>query len=150
MLDGGQLVRDQIDGILAALIATGGPYDPAGLWVGVYQSIVDNGIETVMADVTAPTGAAATRQAVTWGTPYQLTDGSAVVDSTAKIFRPTGSETGVAAGAYLADALTSGNLLQYFRENDPANIDASHPYTVILRLVVDPAGRWSLSFGWDG
>lgn len=150
MLGNLQLVRDQIDAILAALIATGGPFDPAGTWVGVFQSIDPHGIDTVLGDLTMPTGAAATRQAIAWGAPHVLTDGSAVVDATARVFTPAGAEEGSVAGIYLADALTAGNLLAYAPEAPPVPIDATHPYSVVVRLVVDPTGRWSVSFSWNG
>lgn len=144
------MVRTQIDAVLDAIIATGGPFDPAATWVGIAQAITPTGIDTVMADITPPTGAAATRQLVVWGTPSILDDGSAVVDATARVFRPAGVETATVAAVFLADALTAGALLAFLMENDFPNLDVDHPYTVVIRLVVDPTGRWSVSFAWNG
>jgi hypothetical protein len=145
-----KLTRAQVDAVLAALIATGGPFDPAALFAGVAQTLATSGLLTVIGDVTPPTGAAATRHPVTWGTPYVLNDGSAVVDSAPVTFRPAGAETGSVAGIFLADALTAGNLVASAGETPPVPIMASHPYTVVVRLVVDPEARWSVSFSWAG
>lgn len=150
MLGTMQLVRDQIDAILAALIDTGGPFDEAATFVGVAQELVNNGIGTVIGDVTPPTGAAATRQAVTWGTPYILNDGSAVVDSNAFNFAPAGVETGTVVAVYLATLATSGALRAFMVEQPPVTISLHHTYSAVLRLVVDPRGRWSVSFSWNG
>jgi hypothetical protein len=150
MLGPMQLVQAQVNDMLAALIAAGGPFDDAALFVGVFQTIDPHGLETTLADLTMPTGAAATRQAIAWGTPYQLTGGSAVVDAAATVFLPVAAESGSVAGIYLADALVAGNLLAYAPESVPVPISAGHPYSCVVRLVVDPTGRWSVSFSWNG
>lgn len=150
MLGSMQLVRAQIDEILAHLIDTGGPFDPASVFVGVAQELVNNGINTVIGDITPPDGDAGDRLPLTWGTPYELNDGSAVVDSNVFNFAPGVGESGTVVAVYLADAATSGALRSYMVEQPPVTISEHHTYSAVLRLVVDPRGRWSVSFSWNG
>lgn len=150
MLGPMQLVRPSIDGILGDLIAVGGTFDPAATFAGVGQVIDPHGANTVIGDITPPMGAAATRQAVAWGTPYELNDGSAVVDSDPVTFTPAGIEEGTVVCVYLATLAVAGALKAYMMEAPAVNISAVHPYSVVLRLVVDPTGRWSVSFSWNG
>lgn len=145
-----QLVRATIDGALGDLIAAGGIFDPATLHVGVYQALAVTGIDAVMADITPPTGAAAVRQPIVWGTPGVLADGSAVVQSGLHEFEPAGAEEGSVEGIYLANALVAGLLRAYAPEIIPVPISLGHNYSCVVRLVVDPTGRWSVSLSWNG
>lgn len=145
-----QLVRDAIDAMLASLIASGGPFDPADLGLGVGSAISVTGLSATLGDITPVTGAAGAVVPIVWGEPYLLNDGSAVVDSAAVEFRPTGSEIGTVAVVYLVTLAGSGDLKSYMLESPSVQISASHPYSVVVRLVVDPRGRWSVSFSWNG
>lgn len=145
-----QLVRQSIDAILDSMTASGGAFDPADLGVGVGSAIAATGIGVLLSDITPVTGAAGAVTPIAWGDPYLLNDGSAVVDSAAVEFRPVGAETGTVVVVYLTTLAGSGDLLGYMLEVPPVGISASHPYSVVVRLVVDPRGRWSVSFSWNG
>lgn len=76
-----KLTKFELAAIMDALIDTGGPLDPAAVWVGIFETVVDTGPNTVLADLTRPALADYPRQPITaWGTPYNLQDGSRVVD----------------------------------------------------------------------
>jgi hypothetical protein len=139
-----------IDAALAKLIATGGPFADAALFAGVASAVDPHGVDTVIGDVTPVIGAAGAMQAVTWGTPYVLNDGSAVVDSNVLQYLPTGSETGSVAAVYLGDTSVPLTLKGWLVEQPTVPISADHPYSTVLRLVVDPSGRWSVSLSWNG
>lgn len=139
------------DAILSALIAGGGPFDAAILQIGVATGIVNNGLAEVNADLTLPPGGMATKQALTsWGTPYTMGDGRRVVDAPAKEFRPASSaEACVIVGWYLSTA--SLVLKAYAYTDAPIALpDQTRAMTVIVRLTVDPAGRWDASVIVDG
>lgn len=147
-----QLTRKQIDDILAALIATDGPFDPAATWAGIFISATDNGIDTVLADLETEAVADYPRKAVTaWSTPYVLDDGSAVVDGPLMHFAPPdGSHLTTIGGWFLVNSATTGDLLAYAVLEDAVQLSsAGKAWDLVLRLVVDPAGRWSaeVSFG---
>lgn len=142
------------DAILADLIATGGPWDPAATFLGVADSIDDRGLATAVADIHAPPTSLAVRQAVTtWSTPHVKSDGRAMVDSPSRRFSPASSADGTVIGAYyVADALTAGNLM--FFKGIPGGIplpDNTASMTIVLRLVVDPVnGTWEASIVFNG
>lgn len=134
------------DAIMATLIDTGGAWDPAGLYIGVYESIVDQGLATDMDDVTEPTGDLGDRQAVTtWAGPDIKTDGAACVSSPARRFSPADYTEGTTIqGVYVADAAADGNLLFWWPIATPIELpDETTAVYVVLRLFVDPYGnRW--------
>lgn len=137
---------------LDALVATGGPFDPAALWLGVASVIVNNGLNTVLADITPGIGTLATRKAIaTWGPTYLTKNGLASADAPALTFTPTTSaDADTIVGWYLADALTAGNLVGFgllplpVTLNGPENI-----LTIAMRLTQDPLGRWDATVSWD-
>jgi hypothetical protein len=138
---------------LADMIAASAVFDPAAVFVGVATNIMDKGALTSMTDVTEATGKMATREAVTtWGAPYMMNDGRAVVDSPNKVFAPLdATEQQVLTHFFLADAAAAGNLLYFEVLPEPAALaDENDHLTVVIRLTVDPAGRWSASVSWNG
>jgi uncharacterized protein YwbE len=139
--------------ILAAMTATGGPFDPADVWLGLFTAIVDHGKDTLIGDLTQATGAVATRVAQTpWGAPYRLTDGRVARDNVLSTFSPaSAAEAQVVIGYFLADDAAAGTLLAWdlFPEPVPL-VDALSQVSVLLRLTVDRAGRWSESAIIDG
>jgi len=138
---------------LADLIKTGNVLDPAAVFVGAATAIADKGGMTTMADVQEATGQMATRLPITtWGTPYNLADGRSVVDSPTKVFSPLdATEQQVLTYFFLADALVGGNLL-YFEllPSAAAMADENDRLSVVVRMTVDPTGRWSASVSWNG
>lgn len=147
------MTRGHRDAILAKLIAATGPLDPAALFMGVFTAVVDHGLDTVIADLTVPTGAPGTRQAVTpWGAPYNLLTGAYVVDGPALVFRPASSaEACTVVGWYLSNAAVAGNLLRFGLLTEPVVLtDELDALTLIFRAIVDPAGQWDGLVEIDG
>lgn len=142
------------DAILAALIDTGGPWDPAATFVGVADSITDNGLATVVADIVpAPTSLAVRQAVTTWSDPHIKADGRAMVDSPSMRFSPTSSADATTIGAvYIADAITAGNLMFFENLGSPIPLpDETRTMTVIVRLVVDPiSGEWTSNIILNG
>lgn len=148
-----QMTQAQMAAILAALIAEDGPFDPAAVWVGVAVSVVNHGQQTVLADITQASTSVAVRQPITtWSTPYIEQDGRHVVQSTTKIFRPASDADATTVGIwYLASALTAGNLLGFGQMDAPKPLpDENYAVSVVVRLVVDPLGRWDATIVWNG
>lgn len=134
------------DAIMAALIDTGGPWDPTTLYIGLAEAINDNGIDTVMADVTEPAGTAGDRQAVTtWTGAHVKTDGAAMVDSPMRTFRPTDyTEATTVSYWYVADAATAGNLVAFGPIAPPISLpDEDYAVSIVLHAIVSPETlRW--------
>jgi len=87
-----QLTQAVLFDSLDALLATGGPFDPAALWIGVASAIVNNGLNTVLADITPGVGTLAARKPITaWGTTYLTKNGLAAADGPITTFSPTTS-----------------------------------------------------------
>lgn len=142
-----------LEAIINALIDTGGPYDPATLFLGLFSAVTDNGPQTVLADVTQATGAVATRVALTpWGAPYKLNDGRWVVDAPPAAFSPANAGEGqVVTGYFIASLAVAGVLKAWDLFDAPVNlVDEFSQVTVIFRLTVDPDGRWSESIVFNG
>lgn len=147
------IARITRNAILTNIIATGRAYDPADTFVGVFVQITDNGLDTVLADLTLGTGDLLTRTAVTaWGTPYDLTDGRRVVDGPAIEFRPADETEGtVVRGWYFANASSAGDVLAWGLFPAPVTlVDENSAVTVIPRLTVDPDGRWDAAVVFNG
>lgn len=143
------------DVILAALIAADGPWDPAAVFVGVFVSVTDLGIETEIGDLVVPTGAPGVRQPVTtWSDPSVKGDGRALVTGPVMEFRPASAlQATTVAGWYVADALTAGNLLTFgmFPDGPVPLPDETSSVDVVLRLVVDPEnGEWTSTIVFNG
>lgn len=148
-----QIVARLRNAILDALIATDGALDPAATFIGIATAIVNNGVNTVMSDVTpAPEGLAEAVALATYGAPYTLDDGRRVVDAALKQFRPAApDEACVVVGWYLADTETDGNLLAFDVLPEPIPLpDENKSMSVVVRITVDPAGRWDASVVIDG
>lgn len=138
---------------LQRVIATGGPYDPAALFAGVYQSITEHGEDTVLADLVEGTGDVATRVALTpWGSVYKLDDGRWAVDAIPATFVPNDStEAQIVRGSFLATAGTAGTLKAWDDLPTPANLaDENSHVTIVWRLTIDPDGRFAANIVWDG
>lgn len=144
----------QRDAILAALIGAAAPYDPAGCWLGLFKSIVDKGVNTLLTDLTMPATSLAVRQPITtYGTAYVLSNGCAVIDGPLMNFRPaSGADADTVLGWYLADALAAGNLLQfgYLSQGAVHLADNTQSVSAVFRLTVDPSGQWDASVTFNG
>lgn len=141
------------DGILDGIIETGNILDPLAVFVGVFTEIQNNGLATVMANVTRPAGAMALGVAVTtWGSPHTLTDGRRVVDAPAKTFSPADATEGtVLTGWCLTTTAGGGTLLQFGYFAGPVPMpDENTDVTVIARVSVDPDGRWDATVSING
>jgi hypothetical protein len=141
------------EAILAALIATGGPFDPAALYVSVATAATTHGPNTVLSDLTEPTLADVPRVALTpWGTSYRMTDGRVVVDAPLAEFRPGGSTSSLSLVAWLlADAATAGNLIAWAVIPGGVSLpSSSYAWNIVVRLTVDPQGRWSAEIAYNG
>lgn len=131
--------------ILEKMIAAGGPYDPAALFVGVATAVVDLGVLTTQANVTEATGAMATRVACTpWGSPYKLADGRWVVDGPVCVFAPaSAAEAQTLSHVFLNSAAAAGTL-KAFKPITPvaSMVDENSQFNIHIRLTVDKDGRW--------
>lgn len=148
-----QLVRSALNSALTDITATGATFDPAALWIGIFSAVVDNGVDTVIGDVTAPDVADYPRQAITaWGTVYSLTDGSPVRDDATKTFTPPDDVTPTSVvGVALYDALTAGNLVGFKLLSVPVSLNTTADrFSIALRLTLDQSGRWDVSVSWNG
>lgn len=148
-----QLVWDQLEAMLADLTAAAASFDPSAVYIGIYTAITPHGVNTVLTDLTTPPVADIPRVAVTtWGAAYRLSDGRVARDSPIATFVPGGGTTSVTvAGWYLADASTSGNLIAYQAIAAPVSLpSADYQWSLVLRLTVDPSGRWDASLSWNG
>lgn len=138
---------------LAKAIATGGPYDPAATFLGVATAIVDKGALTQQSDITEPTGAMATRLAVTsWGTPHKLNDGRWVVDAAPMTFQPADeTEHAILVGFFLNSAATAGTLKCFnFFPSAIELIDHTRTLSIVMRLAIDPKGNYSAEVVYNG
>lgn len=148
-----QLTDTQMVAVLTDLTATDASFDPAKVFVGVATTLDDHGAETVQADVTYATGAMATRQAITtWGDPYKLNDGRWAVDGPLLSFRPASSSEAQALSWWTLSTLaTAGVLRAYQPIAPPASLaDEFAEWSLILRLTVDPNGKWSAEIAFNG
>lgn len=142
-----------LNAALVEMLETTGPLDPAATWVHVFSSITDRGVNTLLADVIQAPQAQYPRQVlVSWGTPYQLIDGSPVADAPPIHFAPPdNTHPQLIAGWYLADSLTVGNLLAYQILPSPVMLNVTTDvWTLVLRATLDQAGRWDVSRSWNG
>lgn len=131
------------DAIMASLIDTGGPWDPAGTWLFIFTGIIDAGIDTDFGDLTLPTGDPGDGHAVTtWSTAYDRGNGDRVVNGTLAEFRPADDTEGcVALGWAVGDASTSFNLLDWgYFDNPVTLVDENSALTLLAKGVVGPNG----------
>jgi hypothetical protein len=147
----------QTDAVLKAWLSNAikatGPYDPAKLFLGVAQNIVDNGPLTTMADVTQAKGNMAVRVPVTpWTTEYKLTDGRWVVDGPVCRFAPLdATETQVVSFYFLADDVLAGNLLAWGSLGRAFEVmDQTNAVSLVPRLCMDGSGDFENTEVFEG
>jgi len=148
-----QITATLRNGIMAGITEAGNILDPAAVFVGVFESIVNNGLATVIGDVTQPAGDPGDRSAVTtWAAANVMTDGRLVRDAPARVFRPADdTESTTVQGWYIASAATDGTLLGFGFFTTPIPLpDENSSVTVVVRVTVDPDGRWDASEWWNG
>jgi hypothetical protein len=147
------IVHHALDAALGDATATGGAFDPAATYVTLLTAITDNGVNTVLADLTEPTLADYPRQLVTaWGTAYRLTGGSPVRDGPLMQFRPPDNVHPIVVVGYAyVDASTAGNLLDFERLPEPVALNLTTDVLDIVPRVTAPAsGPWFVDETWDG
>ena len=148
-----KFVLATLQAIIAAMVAEDGPFDPATTDVGLALDINDRGMDTVMADVTKPQGNAGARKAVTaWSGPYRLSDGRIAYDANLVFWAAASDDDSqVVKYFYLSDHAT-GNTLKAFKLLDQ-QVELRYLGTrlsVVVRLCVDPSGRWDVSVHFNG
>jgi hypothetical protein len=129
------------------------PLLPTTMYVGVMTAINDQGLDTDISDVTAPSGSLGTRQLVSsWSAPSDRTGGVRYVQGPMLTFRPPDAAGGaIVNGWYLADASTGGNLLAWGLFDDPVNlVDETRSVNVVFRPAVDPAALWDVTVAFNG
>lgn len=149
----GQMVATARDGVMTNVTAGGRIYDPAAVFVGLFTALTPRGVNTVIGDLTEPTGDPGDRQAVTaWGTAYLLNDGSVVRDGPLISWRPADdTEACTVLGWFWATADSAGSLLEYAFFDNPIPLpDETYAVNIVPRLVVDPSGTWEASVVIDG
>lgn len=147
-----QLTSYALASALEDLIAASGIFDPADVWVGVYQTVVDQGLNTSYADITPCTGSLTPLQQVTqFGPVYQDKAGVEVCDAGVMRFTPqTTADAQTIQGIYLMSASTGGNLLGFVPF--PSSVPLGGPQnilSVVFRLTLDPTGQWDATVTWD-
>jgi hypothetical protein len=147
------IVHHALDAALADITRTGGSFDPAATFVGLLTAIVDNGVNTVRADLTEADVTQYPRQVVTsWGTAYYLTGGSPARDGTLMHFRPPDNVHPIVVVGYaLFDAATVGNLLRWERLPEPIALNLTTDLIdIVVRVTAPAAGPWGVDMVWDG
>lgn len=138
---------------LSSIIATGKMYDPAATFVGIATALVDLGQATTQSNVTEATGHAATRVAITsWSAPYPLIDGRWAVDSGICVFTKTSSDSPETITNWFLNSASSAGTLKAWGDvapNVPLAV-GSAPLSIVVRLTIDPTGRFDASIVWDG
>jgi hypothetical protein len=148
-----QVVDYFMDTVLSEITTTAGILNPTGTYLGMATSIVDLADLTTMAQVTPCTGSVAPRQAIgSWTGPYRMNDGRAVIDGTRLEFGPTiSTDNQVVGGWYLANASVAGSLLAYSVFPQPiALVNGGTPLGFVIRITLDPQGRWSAEVVYNG
>lgn len=148
-----RLTDSVLQAMLAEVIETGAALDPVATWVAVATAITDRGGATAMADVTPPPGAVATRIPITaWVGPYRMNDGRWAVDGPVARFTPASSAEGCTLTHWiLADALVAGGLIGWGMLLPPlVLVDATSKASVVVRVTLDPDGRWDVTQAWNG
>lgn len=137
----------QMDALLDALIAVGGPWDPAAVFTGIATDFVDKGVNTLLADLTLPTAANYPTKVITaWSAKYTLADGRRAVDGPLHHFVGVAAEPATVKAYYMADLATAGNLLGFDMVIPNKTLEtAADVFDMIVRLTVDPAGKWDAS-----
>lgn len=148
-----QAVYESLDGMLAAMIASAAPWDPAAVYVSLITGITQHGVATVRTDVTEPNLTDYPRQVLTaWGTPYRLADGSPAVDGPLITFAPPDDVHPVTILGYAYfDAATVGNLLGYTMLSTQVvlTLTTDH-WNIVPRLILPAAANYESSHQWNG
>jgi hypothetical protein len=142
-----------IEGLIADAIAVGKTLDPLAVFVGLYTAGPAVTPPVTAADFTLPNAVAAPAVAVaSWGAPHLLADGRVCIDSAAKTFRlPNAVNAFTAVGWYLADAAVGGTILEWSPIAPGVALpDETKLLTIVVRLTLDPNGRWDASVLIDG
>lgn len=148
-----KLTQVQLDTVIGGMVAASGAFDPAATFVGVFTDITDNGLNTVIGDLTMPPASVAVRQAITsWGPTRSLGNDCAAVDGPAMHFAPSSSaDATVVRGWYLASAISAGDLLAYGYFPAPVALpDEFSEAGILVRLTLDPSGQWDANVYWNG
>jgi hypothetical protein len=148
-----QMCRAALAGALTDITAAAAELDPAAVFVGIASAIVDNGVDTVLADVTQPAAASYPKTAVTtWSTLSDLVDGSPVRDSPIKTFRPPDNTHPTTVSYVILTTLAvAGDLIAFFPVNPSVNLAVTtDSFSVVVRVMLDATGRWDASVKWNG
>lgn len=138
---------------LTTITDTGNLYDPADTYVGVATAVDDQGQATALADVTQATGASATRVLITaWSDPYPMEDGRWAVDGPIAQFQQGGGDDAqTITNWFLADAATLGVLKAWGTVDPPRTLLPDGAiFSIVVRLTIDPDGRFSQEVYWNG
>jgi hypothetical protein len=141
-----RLVRSAVSGLLADAIDVTTSGDHTGIlgtvWIGLFKAWGGYSPTMLMASLTPANYAGYARQAVVWGTPYIGANGLPAVLAGLLSFVPTDGVTpNTILGAFVADALTGGNLIGVDAfENPVPLIDAASHMAYLLEGVFD--------YGW--
>jgi hypothetical protein len=147
------IVHHALDAVLTNATATGGAFDPAATYVGLLTAIIDNGVNTVRADLTEAVVADYPRMVVTaWSALYHLSGGSPAVDGPLMQFRPPDDTHPILVVGYAYfDAATAGNLLDFERLAEPVPLNTtSDVLDIVPRLTAPAGGPWTADQTWDG
>lgn len=139
--------------MLSNLIETGNILDPAAVFVGASPAIDNQGADTVIGDVTEAPGDVGDRVAVTtWTGPYKMQDGRWVVDSPVITFTPASdADATIISWVFLASLITAGVLKGFVQLPNPVPLPNEFTtLSVVVRITIDPNGRWSANVVWNG
>lgn len=147
-----QLTSYSLAKALEDLIAASGVFDAAEVYVGLYQTWTNQGLNTTMADIVPATGSVSNLVQVTdWSPVYLAKSGLEVVDAQTMVWSPTTpADAQTVQGVYLTDASPAGNLLGVIPF--AANVSLAGPtsrLSVVVRLTLDPTGTWDATVTWD-
>jgi hypothetical protein len=131
--------------LLTEAIATAAILDPADTFVGLYISGPEPNPPLTVASFVLPDATDVPAKAATaWTAPFKLNDGRWAIQANMLTWRlPDSDNAFTANGLYLADAITAGNILAWEAIAGGINFpDALHELSLVVRLTIDPLGRW--------
>jgi len=148
-----QVTLQMLEGVASDLRKTGATFDPATTYVGLATAVVNNGVNTVLSNLTEATYTGYARALGSpWAGPYQLNTGSTYFQGVMNKFVGPSDDSGENIVAFfLVDAETAGDLLYFVVLDTPVGLFSTlDALDVMLRIEQDAAANWDASIIANG